>query len=111
MIKNQNLYPVSPLKASKLKIKRPTPIKVATRYPNSRKHAIFAKCWDCCGGQYENTPFDSEVKKSIKYCSMTSCLLHPFRNYKTKKPVSFFGEYITGLELLYLKLNSTRNLS
>ncbi|MEZ5470662.1 MAG: hypothetical protein R3E90_02705 [Marinicella sp.] len=98
MTNNQNLGSFSTHKATKNKIKRLTPIKVATRHPNSRKHAIFAKCWNCCGGQYENTSFDSEVKKSIKHCAVTNCALHPFRKFKTKIPVQTLASG-TGIDL------------
>lgn len=98
MIKNQNSGSNKPHKATKLKLKRPTPVTVAKRHPNSRKHAIFAHCWDCCGGQAEATRFDSEVRKSIKQCSVIDCALYQFRQYKTKKPVTTLASG-TGLDL------------
>lgn len=98
MINNQKSDLNNAHQATKLKLKRPTPIKVAMRHPNSRKHAIFARCWDCCGGQVGNTRFDSEVRKSIKQCSVSDCALYPFRQYKTKKPVTTLASG-TGLDL------------
>ncbi|WP_223789629.1 hypothetical protein [Marinicella meishanensis] len=75
-----------PHKAAKLGLKRKTPIKVALQNPNSRKHAIFAHCWHCCGGVLEVTKHDSEIRREIRECGIESCSLHKFRQYKSKKP-------------------------
>jgi len=75
-----------PRKAAKSGLNRKTPIKVALKNPNSRKQAIFAHCWQCCGGQSEPTTFDKEVRREIRHCEITSCSLYHFRQYKNKKP-------------------------
>ena len=49
-----------------------TPDKKALANPNSFKHAISAKCWDCSGRQ----------RKEIRACPMTDCSLWNFRPYK-----------------------------
>jgi hypothetical protein len=60
-----------------------TPIEHYLDNQNSRKHAIFAKCFDCCGGGL-STDDNSGVRKEIKFCPVTKCSLWNFRPYKNK---------------------------
>ena len=62
-----------------------TPIEHHLKNQNSRKHAIFAKCFDCCGGGF-STDDNRGVRNEIKSCPVTKCSLWNFRPYKTKEP-------------------------
>ncbi len=96
-----------PRKATKSGLKRKTPIKVALKNPNSRKQAIFAYCWQCCGGQPEPTKFDKEIRREIRHCEITSCSLHHFRQYKNKKPVALASG--TGLDSYGKQISEVRH--
>ena len=78
---NSHKNPINTGKTSK------TPIEHYLDNQNSRKHAIFAKCWDCCGGGL-STDDNSGVRNGIKLCPVTKCSLWNFRPYKTKEPVT-----------------------
>jgi hypothetical protein len=93
---NKNFTPKTQYKALKTNLINKNPIKVSLQNLNSRKQAIFAHCWQCCGGQSEPTDFDREVRREIRHCEITSCSLHRFRKYKQKKPVALAGG--TGLD-------------
>ena len=85
MIKNQNKGSFNPLNSGETKTKFKNPIQVAGKNPKSRKLAIFAQCWNCCGGQNTATKFDTEVRRSIKQCEISDCPLYQFRQYTNKK--------------------------
>ena len=104
--KNQFPDQFEPLKAPVLKTKRLTYIEVALSKPNSRKYAIFAKCWDCCGGQPSKRN-NKGVRAEIRNCEIYSCSLHQFRPYQTKKPAKV-AKQITGLDLSF-KQNHEEN--
>ncbi len=50
------------------------PIERAIQNPNSRKLAVWAKCWDCSCFQ----------KTEIRLCPIVKCSLYNFRPYKPK---------------------------
>ena len=77
---------VSPLEKARLArlakaesgdLERLDPMEKARRNPKSRKLAIVAKCWDCCGGNA-----DPGVRKRIGDCRSVKCPLHPLRPYQ-----------------------------
>ncbi|MDA3971251.1 MAG: hypothetical protein PF442_07860 [Desulfobulbaceae bacterium] len=51
------------------------PAEKARRNPNSRRQAIYAKCWDCC----------CEQSKEIRLCPSVDCSLFRFRPYQPQK--------------------------
>jgi len=53
------------------------PIERYAKNPKSRKLAIYAKCWDCCGAGT-----DSGTKATIGDCPVVRCALHPFRPFQ-----------------------------
>ena len=65
--------------ASKPKaVKYDYPAKLA-RNPGSRKFAIWAKCFDCVGGDQ-----DLGWTDSIRHCPVVACALHDFRPMKPR---------------------------
>ncbi len=80
---NQNLSLNLLEKAVNLGRKYKNPIQSYKLKPNSRKLAINAKCFECCGGN--NSDDNKGVKAEIKHCSITDCTLYNFRPYKNKK--------------------------
>jgi len=80
---NQNLGKIFPRKSTNKGKKYKNPIHISLLNPNSRKLAINAKCFDCCGGI--NSDDNKGVKSEIKNCEITNCSLHNFRPYKNEK--------------------------
>ena len=80
---NQNLGKYLREKTANKGMKYKNPIQVSILNPNSRKHAIFAHCFDCCGGNISGD--NTGVKSEIRNCEITNCSLHKFRPYKNEK--------------------------
>jgi hypothetical protein len=70
-------------KAVNLGKKYKNPIESHLLTPNSRKLAINAKCFECCGGN--NSDDNKGVKAEIRHCSIKECALYNFRPYKNKE--------------------------
>lgn len=51
---------------------------------DSRKEAIFMKCFECEGGDKDNLP-DPGFKKAIGNCTITDCPLWKWRPYQSIK--------------------------
>ena len=64
-------------------MKYKNPIQTHLLNPNSRKLAINAHCFDCCGGI--NADDNKGVKSEIKHCAVIDCSLFRFRPYQNKK--------------------------
>ena len=84
MANNQNLATLKNRKSCSSKTTRLTHIQHALNNPNSRKHAMNAKCWDCCGGGLLQSE-SKGVRKEIALCTITDCSLWNFRPYKNEK--------------------------
>ncbi len=80
---NQNLNLNLLLFSVNLGKKHNNPIQSYELKPNSRKLAINAKCFNCCGGN--NSDDNKGVKAEIRHCPITDCSLYSFRPYKNKK--------------------------
>jgi len=84
MDNNQNLATPKSRESDSSKTIRLTHAQHALNNPKSRKNAMNAKCWDCCGGGL--TEAESKgVRKEIALCTITDCSLHNFRPYKNKE--------------------------
>lgn len=71
------------IKASGRKVERLDPVERAKRNPGSKRDAIDAMCWQCCGCGVDG---DKETRDRILECSVTVCALHPHRPYQPTEP-------------------------
>ena len=46
---------------------------------DTRKTAVDAKCWECCGGSEDES---EGVRGAIRDCTATNCPLHAWRPYR-----------------------------
>jgi len=83
MINNQNLGEYLHKKTANKGKKYKNPIQTHLLNSNSRKLAINAKCFDCCGGI--NSDNNKGIKSEIRNCEITNCSLYKFRPYKNEK--------------------------
>ena len=58
-----------------------TPLEVARDKPTSKRDAIYAKCYECQGGEGA----DPGWQWAIGNCEVTDCPLHPHRSYRRKQ--------------------------
>lgn len=80
---NQNLGKNFLRKSTNKGKKYMNPIQAHLLQPNSRKLAIHASCFECCGGI--NADDNKGVITEIKNCEITNCSLWNFRKYKNEK--------------------------
>ena len=100
---NQNLGKYLREKTANKGMKYKNPIQTHLLNPNSRKQAINAHCFDCCGGL--NVDDNKGVKSEIKHCEIVNCSLWNFRPYKNNETANT----LTGVAVSNLSLKQNNH--